>query len=134
LISKLIDYDLPTKAHYDVVIVGGAMLGSSVAWFLSDNPDFDGSVLVVEKDSSYEFSSTAHTNSCVRQQFSAEINVRISQFSAEFINNFQAFMGNDSRVPSIHFQSFGYMYLADNEGFAKALRKPKSSSAMWCRY
>jgi glycine/D-amino acid oxidase-like deaminating enzyme len=123
LISKVIQHGLPSKTHYDVVIIGGAMLGSSVAWFLSDNPDFDGSVLVVEKDSSYQFSSTAHTNSCVRQQFSAEINVRISQFCAEFVNNFQAFMGNDPRVPSIHFQSFGYMYLADNEGFAEALRE-----------
>jgi glycine/D-amino acid oxidase-like deaminating enzyme len=129
LISKVIQYDLPTKTHYDVVIIGGAMLGSSVAWFLSDNPDFDGSVLVVEKDSSYEFSSTAHTNSCVRQQFSAEINVRISQFCAEFINNFQAFMGNDPRVPSIHFQSFGYMYLAGNEGFAGALRESQKVQA-----
>ena len=129
MISKLIHYGLPSKAHYDVVIVGGAMLGSSVAWFLSDNPDFDGSVLVVEKDSSYQFSSTAHTNSCVRQQFSSELNVRISQFSAEFINNFQAFMGRDLRVPNIHFQSFGYMYLADNEGFAIALRESQKVQA-----
>ena len=129
MISKLIHYGLPSKAHYDVVIVGGAMLGSSVAWFLSDNPDFDGSVLVVEKDSSYQFSSTAHTNSCVRQQFSSELNVRISQFSAEFINNFQAFMGRDLRVPNIHFQNFGYMYLADNEGFAIALRESQKVQA-----
>ena len=27
----------PRQDRYDVVIVGGAMLGSSVAWFLSDN-------------------------------------------------------------------------------------------------
>ena len=55
----------PKKNSYDVVIVGGAMLGSSVAWFLSNNDDFDGSILVVEKDPSYEFTSTAHTNSCM---------------------------------------------------------------------
>ena len=29
---------------YDVVIVGGAIMGSSTAWFLTDNPDFDGSI------------------------------------------------------------------------------------------
>ena len=113
----------PSKTQYDVVIVGGAMYGSSVAWFLTDNSDFDGSILVVERDPTYEFTSTAHTNSCIRQQFSAEINVRVSQFAAEFVKNFRAYMGNDKRVPQLSIQSFGYMYLADNEGFAEVLRE-----------
>ncbi|MFT6898975.1 MAG: glycine/D-amino acid oxidase-like deaminating enzyme, partial [Paraglaciecola sp.] len=92
------------KNAYDVVIVGGAKFGSAVAWFLSDNPDFNGSILVVEKDPTYEFASTSHTNSCMRQQFSREINVRVSQFAAEFVNNFQEYMGNDPRVPPIYCQ------------------------------
>ncbi len=119
----------PKQTSYDVVIVGGAMFGSSVAWFLSDNPDFDGSVLVVEKDATYEFTSTAHTNSCMRQQFSREINVRISQFAAQFVKNFQDFMGNDPRVPALAFQSYGYMYLADNEPFAQTLRESQKVQA-----
>jgi len=52
---------LPTEpAHesYDVVIVGGAMYGSSIAWWTANNPDFDGRILVVERDPSYEFCST----------------------------------------------------------------------------
>ena len=113
----------PKKTGYDVVIVGGAMLGSSVAWFLTDNPDFNGSILVVEKDPSYEWCSTAHTNSCIRQQFSNEINIRISQFGAEFIKNFQSYMHNDPEVPELSIRSFGYMYLADNEDFANVLRQ-----------
>ena len=91
--------ETPKAKSYDVVLIGGAMYGSSVAWFLSKNPDFDGSILVVERDPTYEFTSTSHTNSCIRQQFSREINVRISQFGAEFIKNFRQFMGNDPRVP-----------------------------------
>jgi glycine/D-amino acid oxidase-like deaminating enzyme len=121
--SRSIDFSAPKQTQYDVVIVGGAMLGSSVAWFLTDNPDFDGSILVVERDPSYEFTSTAHTNSCMRQQFTAEINVRISQFAAEFVKNFREFMGNDERVPDLILQSYGYMYLADNEAFANTLRE-----------
>jgi len=113
----------PLKSSYDVVIVGGAKFGSSVAWFLTDNPDFNGSILVVEKDPTYEFTSTSHTNSCMRQQFSREINVRISQFAAEFVNNFQEYFGNDPRVPPIPFESYGYMFLADNEAYANTLRE-----------
>lgn len=113
----------PTNSSYDVVIVGGAMLGSSVAWFLSDNADFDGSILVVEKDPTYEFASTSHTNSCMRQQFSREINVQVSQFAAEFVKNFRKFMGDDPRVPEIPIHSFGYMYMAGNEDSAAVLRE-----------
>lgn len=111
----------PANSSYDVVIVGGAMYGSSVAWWLSNNEDFNGTVLVVEKDPTYEFTSTSHTNSCMRQQFSREINVRVSQFAAEFVKNFREYMGGDPRVPDVILQSYGYMYLADNEPFADVL-------------
>lgn len=113
----------PKHSTYDVVIVGGAMYGSSVAWFLSDNPDFDGSILVVERDPTYSACSTAHTNSCMRQQFSREINVCISQFAADYVKNFREYLGNDTRVPELVLQSYGYMYLADNEEFAQSLRE-----------
>ena len=113
----------PQKNSYDVVIVGGAMYGSSVAWWLTENPDFDGSILVVEKDPTYEFTSTSHTNSCMRQQFSAVVNIKISQFAADFVKNFRAYMGGDERVPDLALQSYGYMYLADTEAFAQTLRE-----------
>lgn len=113
----------PKARHYDIVIVGGAMMGSSTAWFLTENPDFDGSVLVVERDTSYANSSTAHTNSCIRQQFSNKLNVQISQFAADYITNIRSYMGNDDRVPELGIQSYGYMYLADNEEFATTLRQ-----------
>jgi len=91
----------PDRSSYDVVIIGGAMYGSSVAWFLTDNPDFDGRILVVERDPSYEKCATAHTNSCIRQQFSNPLNVQISQFGAEFINGFHEAMGCRSKVTDI---------------------------------
>jgi len=113
----------PEQSNYDVVIVGGAIMGASVAWFLSDNKDFDGKILVVEKDPSYEFSSTSHTNSCMRQQFSTELNVKISQFAADFVKNMRTYLGGDDRVPELSIRNFGYMYLADNEAFANVLRE-----------
>jgi len=111
----------PAQASYDVVIIGGAMVGSSIAWFLTNNADFDGSVLVVERDITYENSSTAHTNSCMRQQFSNELNVRMSQFAADFVKNFRSYMGDDPEVPELPFQTYGYMYLAADDAFASVL-------------
>ncbi|KPA19993.1 4-methylaminobutanoate oxidase (formaldehyde-forming) [Shimia sp. SK013] len=112
----------PTKTSYDVVIIGGAIMGASSAWFLSDNKDFNGSVLVVEREPSYENCSTAHTNSCMRQQFSSPLNVKISQFAADFVKNLRTYMGGDVRVPEMDIQNYGYLYLADNVGFADVLR------------
>jgi len=77
--SATVDFQTPKRSSYDVIIVGGAMYGSSVAWWLSDNSDFDGTVLVVERNPTYENTSTTCTNSCIRQQFSNEINVQVSQ-------------------------------------------------------
>lgn len=113
----------PAKQSYDVIIIGGAIMGASTAWFLSDNADFNGSVLVVERDMKFENCSTTHTNSCMRQQFSADLNVRISQFAAHFVKNIRSYMGGDERVPELGIRSFGYMYLADNDGFADILRE-----------
>jgi glycine/D-amino acid oxidase-like deaminating enzyme len=72
---------------------------------------------------SFATCSTAHTNSCIRQQFSEELNVRVSQFAADFVNNIRARMGGDARVPNLSIRSFGYMYLAGTEGFANVLRE-----------
>ena len=113
----------PAKRAYDVVIVGGAIMGSSSAWWLTNDKTFDGSILVVEREPSYEKSCTALTHSCVRQQFSTELNVRISQFTADFVKNFRNFMGGDERVPELGIRSYGYMYLAGTDEGAATLRE-----------
>lgn len=111
---------IPTHSHYDVVIIGGAMIGSSAAFWTARNPDFQGRTLVVERDPTYEFAATTHTNSCIRQQFGSEINIKISQFGADFIHNFAQFMEDDS-APKIRLHDFGYLYLADTQAFADVL-------------
>jgi glycine/D-amino acid oxidase-like deaminating enzyme len=116
----------PRNNSYDVVIVGGAMMGASCAWFLANNPDFTGSILVVEKDPSYEFASTSHTNSCMRQQFSTPVNIQMSQFCADYVKNFRTYMGGDERIPDVPIQSFGYMYLADTVEFSQTLKQSQA--------
>lgn len=110
----------PTHTAYDLVIIGGAMIGSSIAWWTARNPDFQGRILVLDRDLSFEYASTTHTNSCIRQQFGSEINIRISQFGVEFIRQFQDVM-DDPEAPAIRLQNFGYLYLADTPAFAQVL-------------
>ena len=120
-----------TAAHknYDVVIIGGGMYGCSIAWWLTQMADVTGRVLVVERDPTYETAATSLTNSCIRQQFTNETNVRISQFGAEFIKNFKHFMGDDPDVPELNIQSYGYLYLADTKEFADDLRAAQQIQA-----
>ena len=69
----------PAHASYDVVIVGGAIMGSSAAWWLSRNPDFSGRILVVERDPTYAQASTTGTASCIRHQYSNPVNSNLSR-------------------------------------------------------
>ncbi|WP_299679549.1 FAD-binding oxidoreductase [uncultured Roseobacter sp.] len=121
---------MTTQHHsYDVILVGGAIYGSSVAWWLTQMPGFQGRILVIEKDPTYAFAATSHTNSCIRQQFSNPTNIAISQFGADFIKNFRRFMGDDPEVPELALQSYGYMYLADTPAFADILKDSQQVQA-----
>ena len=112
------------KAHYDVVIVGGAVIGSSVAYFLTANPDFTGSVLVVERDPTYRFASTSLSSSSIRTQFSNPINVRISQFGSAFIRDFaQTMQVKGEAPPDLNFHQGGYLFLAATEAQEQTLRE-----------
>ncbi len=111
----------PARNSYDVVIVGGAIMGSAAAWFLSADPDFDGRVLVVEKDPDYRTASSALSASCIRHQFSNAVNVRMSMFGTEFIRSFRERLGGGPEIPEIALKEFGYLFLATEAG-APALR------------
>ena len=69
-------------------------------------------------------------NSCVRQQFSNEVNIRVSQFTAEFIRTFPSwFDGAD--VPELATDYFGYLYLATDTAFADVLHANQQLQASW---
>ncbi|KAF5624427.1 glycine d-amino acid oxidase (deaminating) [Fusarium sp. NRRL 52700] len=108
----------PSSDSYEAVIIGGATSGSAIAWFLVSNPDFKGKVLVVEKDPSLAYSATQASNNCMRQQFATEINVKISQYAAEFVKDFRKNLKyeDDDDIPDIPIRDFGHLYLADNSG------------------
>jgi glycine/D-amino acid oxidase-like deaminating enzyme len=116
------------RERHDVVVVGGGIHGTAAAWFLAADPDFDGSVLVLERDPTFERAATSLTNSCIRQQFSQRVNVAISRFGAEFIRDLPARLGH-ADAPRVATRYHGYLYLAGTPAQEEALREAHAVQA-----
>ena len=96
----------------DVVIVGGAVMGSSTAYFLK-RLGFTGRIIVVERDPSYAEAATGRSVASIRQQFSTPENIRISQFGIAFFRGIRDEFGPDA---DIAFRERGYLMMASAEG------------------
>ncbi len=100
----------------DVVICGGAAIGSSVAYHLAADPGFKGKVVVIEKDPSYRLAASALSAASIRQQYSSAVNIRISLFGIDFLRNLGAHLAVDGETPVIDLHEGGYLYLGGDEG------------------
>lgn len=104
--------------NFDVIIVGGAAVGSAAAYFLAAQADFKGSVLVLEKDFSYEKCATTLSAASIRHQFSTPGNIQMSQFGTHFIKHSNEHLTVNGEAPEIGFHEGGYLFLASNAGRA----------------
>ncbi|HEY8772530.1 MAG TPA: FAD-binding oxidoreductase [Candidatus Limnocylindria bacterium] len=103
--------------HADVVIVGGAIVGSAVATFLRRRSDWKGRVLVVERDPTFRTSSTTLSAASIRLQFSTPLNIEISRFGVELIRHLDTWLGvADEPAPEVDFVEGGYLFLASEAG------------------
>ncbi|POR53402.1 NAD(P)/FAD-dependent oxidoreductase [Bosea psychrotolerans] len=100
----------------DVVICGGAAIGSSVAYHLAADPGFKGKVVVVEKDPTYRLAASALSAASIRQQYSSAVNIRISLFGIDFLRNLGTHLAVDGETPVIDLHEGGYLYLGGDEG------------------
>ena len=106
------------RERADVVIIGGAIIGSAVATFLASRPDFDGRIVVVERDPTYRTSSTTLSAASIRLQFSTPLNIEISRFGLEVVRHPERFLAVDGEVPEVDFVENGYLFLATDAGLA----------------
>ena len=100
----------------DVLIIGGAATGSSVAFHLAADPAFRGRVLVLEKDPSYRFCASALSAASIRQQFSTAVNIRISLHGIAFLREIGRHLAVDGEAPEIGLREGGYLFLASPQG------------------
>lgn len=99
-------------ANYDIVIIGGAIVGASLAYYLRDE-GFSGSIALVERDPQFAHSATTLSAASIRQQFSIPENIRLSQFTLKLFRRLKEEFGPDAEID---FHEGGYLILASETG------------------
>ncbi len=109
------------ERNFDLLIIGGGVMGSSIAYHLASD-GFHGRIAVFEKDPAYEKSSTVLSVGGIRRQFSTEVNVRLSQYSLAFYQEFGERMEVNGHRPEIDFKPRGYLFLGSEKNWPILLR------------
>ena len=105
----------------DVLVVGGGVMGASVAfWLTRMQPGL--SVLVVEQDPSFAHAATALSVASIRQQFTTAVNVQISRFGIAFIRDIAGHLGPQGEIGSLGLKENGYLFVTGNADAAAVMR------------
>jgi FAD-dependent oxidoreductase domain-containing protein 1 len=101
---------------YDVVIAGGAVMGSSIAYHLAAHQGFSGRILVIDKDMTYRQAASSLSLSSIRQQFSCPVNIRVGLYGVSFLREARETLAVDGEAPDLPLTENGYLYLASEAG------------------
>jgi glycine/D-amino acid oxidase-like deaminating enzyme len=116
--------------NFDVVIAGGAVIGSAAAYFLASHPAFDGRVLVLEPDPSYRNCATTRSLASIRHQFSTPENIRLSMAGTDFIRRAGELLAVDGEAPALSFTEAGYLFLASSAGWPALQQQQQLQTAL----
>ena len=110
----MIDPALPKSA--EVIIIGGGVVGASIAYHLAARGG--SGIILLEKEKFFGTGATGRCAGGIRYQFATEINVRLSIASLPMLADFEAEHGQ-----AIDYQECGYLFLLDNEDDIAQFRK-----------
>ncbi|KAK3880138.1 hypothetical protein Pcinc_015340 [Petrolisthes cinctipes] len=120
-------------AHCDVLIVGGGIMGTSIAYHLKEKALQGLNVVVVEQDKSYKQASTVLSLGGIRQQFSIPENILLSQYGAEFLRHAHRWLSLEGQdPPDVQFKPHGYLTLASEKGLQKLHNNFQLQREMGC--
>ncbi|WP_282172430.1 NAD(P)/FAD-dependent oxidoreductase [Cytobacillus firmus] len=102
------------SSHADIIIIGGGVIGSSIAYNLL-NDGYTGKIVVFEKDGLYEFASTPRSAGGFRQLYTTVINMQLSKYSLQIYKDFSQNMSIDGEAAEIDFKQRGYLFLATDQ-------------------
>jgi glycine/D-amino acid oxidase-like deaminating enzyme len=120
-----------TQNYYDVIIVGGGIMGSATAHYLTKIDD-KLKVAVVERDPTYTRASTTLSMANVRTQFSLKENILISQYAFNVLENFEVEMAVKEKKPNIAYRREGNLFLVDEPGHNAAIEALKLQKSLGC--
>ena len=112
-----------------IAIIGGGIIGSAAAYFLSQSASA-GKIVVVEPDPTYTFATTPQGAGGVRQQFSVAENVAMSRFSLDFYKSFATNLAGVPDLPDIAFREQGYLFVVTQAGEETLRRNHALQSSM----
>jgi FAD-dependent oxidoreductase domain-containing protein 1 len=105
---------MTTPATADIVIIGGAVMGSAAAYYLATLGTFaPGRIVVIERDPTYARASTPRSAGGLRQQFSTPENIALSRATLALLRDLKATFGADADVG---FKEQGYLILGSAAG------------------
>ncbi len=99
----------------EVVIIGGGIAGSSIAWHLTQGGCKD--VVVLEREAHQGLGSTGKSMGGVRAQFATEPNIRMSLYSIPMFDRFEEITGHPSG-----YKAHGYLFMATTPAHMDYLR------------
>ena len=106
----------------EIVIIGGGITGSAIAYFLAQDGR-GGRILVVEPDPTYGRATTSQGAGGVRQLFSRPENIEMSKYSLSFYHSFDETMAIDGEGPAIQFENKGYLFIATSTKGGEIMRR-----------
>jgi FAD-dependent oxidoreductase domain-containing protein 1 len=117
---------------YDVIIIGGGIMGSATAYYLMKT-DNTLKVVVLERDPTYAQASTTLSMANVRIQFSLKQNIEISQYAIETLEDFEDTMAVQGERPKIYYRQEGNLFLVDKAGRQSAEKALTLQQSLGCR-